>query len=304
MLMLKVLYNGYHFSHESEFVARSAVTSFEVSPDVTRIGLCAFAGCPSLLSLAGLKGTSVRVICRSAFNNSGLRSLAGLPRSLELVGPQAFIRCHDLQSLKGLPFSALVSESAFENSDLSNSCALLSKKARLLGFGAVAAWVRDRSLVPGRRYAVLGCVMRAREQLDEMAELKRRKKRSRPPSPVSPLLSRVALLPDDLVREVVEWAHGDHLLQDVELDAFEMAAVARDRRRPGGDYEETLISLKDRIAVLHRELRACDVDYDEEWGPLDALGSMERELGVPDEGDDPAWQRLSVIWDAVMAFST
>jgi hypothetical protein len=120
---------------------------------------------------------------------------------------QAFERCDGLVSLAGLPFAAEVHKDAFLN------CWALRRAALRRGYAdvhdrrsgafllsAAIQWANDRREVPGRRYALLLCVDGARKQEGEAA----------PADPVEPLLGRVALLPDELVREIAELAFGGY----------------------------------------------------------------------------------------------
>jgi len=46
---------------------------------------------------------------------------------------------------------------------------------------------------------------------------------------VAQLLARIALLPREMVREIVEFAHGDHVLESVVLSEEELEAIAAEK---------------------------------------------------------------------------
>ncbi|GMI21349.1 hypothetical protein TeGR_g4868 [Tetraparma gracilis] len=62
----------------------------------------------------------------------------------------------------------------------------------------VSAWVADRKHVPARRVEVLLSINFAIEQ----------EKEENPAEPVTPLLRRIALLPKEMAREIIEFAFG------------------------------------------------------------------------------------------------
>ncbi|GMI30708.1 hypothetical protein TeGR_g7827 [Tetraparma gracilis] len=181
------------------------VSSFSVAPSITSLPPTSFAD-SHISSLSPLLRSGVTSLNQSTFACTPLASLEGLPPSLLSVDRWCFSRCHLLPNLRGLPFSTAVSPLAFGAAHASacgdSRCMLLLAKATIeLGFPSIDAWVQDRRLIPDRRRAVLLCVQRAREQEEEAA----------PANPVAPLLATLALIPDVLVREVIEFAYGDHL---------------------------------------------------------------------------------------------
>jgi hypothetical protein len=223
----------------------------------------AFGECGGVVSFAGSGGTALREICYGAFMGCrSLRSLSPAQPPRVKIGPCAFALCDSLPDLRFLPFSADVSELAFGRAEIGGEDTqgrLLALKAAALGFLSVGAWARDRRLVPARRYAVYSCVAAARGQ----------EGRRRGRSAVEPLLARIAGLPNELVREVVGFVAGDHLLSD-----FVVAAAAADDETP--------------ITMTLDQLRASADELGEELGAFaPAFGEM---VGDPQFAASPSGQ--------------
>ena len=184
------------------------MTGFAVVAEVTTIGEFAYSGCPKLASL-GVMREGVTAIERFAFARCLLlTSLRGLPKSLTTIGDYAF-QSTGLTSLDGLPSTATsIGDCAFLNCagltstgpGFSPDCdvnpdafyhgpALLAA-AQANGFSTAIEWGKHHWLVVGCRFATLSAVRQVRR--DDNGE-------------GSPLLARIALLCDDLVREVVEF---------------------------------------------------------------------------------------------------
>jgi len=151
---------------------------------VTNIEYCAFAACPLLTSLQGLP-KSLTTIHNTAFYITGLTSLDGLPSTVTSIGHCAFADCAALTSIgPGFSPSCYVDPSAFSN------CPALFAAAQAKGFSTAIEWGKHHWLVVNRRFTALSAVRQVRR--DDHGE-------------GSPLLKRIALLCDDLVREVVEF---------------------------------------------------------------------------------------------------
>jgi hypothetical protein len=191
-----------HDGTNSQFLNSDDIVNFSVKNGLTKIGQSAAMKCRRLRSLSGLSASLVSSIGISAFDVCDLRSLAGLPATLAFVASHAFARNHNLPSLAGLPYGARCHKHAFgapERSDQEETqCALLLELAVRRGHrkavNPIDAMVRDRRKVPGRRARVLLAVRVAREQEEGRGQ----------EEPVAPLLARIAELPDELVREVIE----------------------------------------------------------------------------------------------------
>jgi hypothetical protein len=176
------------------FAGMCRAASFTMAPGVAFVGACAFYF-SSVSSLLPLRGSAVVEIRADAFGGTDLLSLEGLPPTLRSVGHQAFART-PLRDLRHLPYSASVHATAFRK------CPALEAMAAARGFGSVQEWVADRSRVPARRRAIYGCVKRARKEREAGVRRSGRGGRG--------LLEAIAGLPDDMVREIVGFAHGDH----------------------------------------------------------------------------------------------
>jgi hypothetical protein len=188
-------YRGGHGDH-----GQPQITSFVMAPSVTRVAWNAFHCCALLTSLSSLRGSDVTEIYDGAFYATAVDAL-DLPPRLTMLRAWSFAKCHQLSNLAGLPYGTSVHRQAF-GFDEDTFCALLLAKATALGFPSIDAWVQDRRLVPCRRYAVLTSVLVAQKQDT---------KRFISSPPVSTLLRNLARLPDEMVREIVEFAHGDFL---------------------------------------------------------------------------------------------
>jgi len=162
---------------------------------VTVIGDYAFSSCGSLTSLEGLPDDSLTTIGDYAFSYSGLTSLDCLPYTVTSIGNGAFRACENLTSI-GLGFSldCNVHPTAFRD------CPALLAAAQSNGFDTVIAWGKhyylfadDHWLAVNCRFPILCAVQQVRRDgLEEGSQL----------------LARIALLCDDLVREVVEFVGG------------------------------------------------------------------------------------------------
>ena len=185
------------------------VTGFTVAEGVTRIGRihfsqcsnlaslegmregvrvihdCAFYSCLRLTSLRGLPKYSLTKIGYGAFADSGLESLGGLPSTVTTIEQYCFASCFRLASIgPGFSPNCDVHLLAFDD------CAALLAAAEVKGFSSIVAWGKHHWLVVNRRFAALAAVCQVRRGYH---------------GEPSQLLARIALLCDDLVREVVEF---------------------------------------------------------------------------------------------------
>jgi hypothetical protein len=211
----------------------SPVTSIEMTPDATQVGEGSFRF-TYLSSLSFLRDSKVTLIKPFAFADTLINSLVGLPPGLREIGFNAFSET-DLEDLRGLPYSTKVNPFTFTG-NYNKYFEKLHIKASSLGFSSVNEWVQDRRQVPARRYAICASVLVANKQLEEALKKKEDVAevesalasltisadtaaflREHAPSPVTPLLARIARLPDVLVREIIQFAHGDHVRHTISL---------------------------------------------------------------------------------------
>ena len=200
----------------------SSLTTLEgMSDKVKVIGEDCFSSCTSLENLQGLPKKSLREVKMGAFSGcSRLTTVKGFPEGLTSIAPNTFDGCTGLTSLRGLPRSVAdvgfrcfegwttIGDRAFANCTglvsigpgfspdcdvhyyAFYNCPSLLAAAEAKGFETVITWGKHHWLVVNRRMIVLVGV---------------RKVRTAPLPNHSPLLERIACLPDDLVREVVEF---------------------------------------------------------------------------------------------------
>ncbi|GMI40340.1 hypothetical protein TeGR_g13330 [Tetraparma gracilis] len=208
------------------------VTEFSILPGVKKVADNAFHSVP-FLSLSGLVNSDVVEIGTCAFTGAQCETLEGLPPGLTSIKSYAFQCCDKLRSLRCLPLATAVESQAFAR------CSLLEAKAIELGcvvddayqcFGDIDAWVEDRKMFPTRRWAILSCVRYAielEEAEDGVAPLQKRigklsgklsNDTAAVKEDISPLLKEMAKLPREMVREIVEFCHGDHELKNFKLD--------------------------------------------------------------------------------------
>ena len=125
---------------------------------------------------------------RYAFSSTGLNSLDCLPSTVTSIGRYTFYNCAALTSIgPGFSPDCNVSPNAFED------CPALLTAAQAKGFSTAIEWGKHHWLVVNCRncrFYVLSAVHQVRR--DDFGE-------------GSPLLQKIALLCDDLVREIVEF---------------------------------------------------------------------------------------------------
>jgi hypothetical protein len=125
---------------------------------------------------------------RYVFSSTGLTSLDCLPSTVTAIGEFAFAHCAVLTSIgPGFSPDCDVHPLAFQG------CPALLAAAQAKGFPDIIAWGKHRWLAVNRsncRFSVLSAVRQVHRDEDGGG---------------SPLLKRIALLCDDLVREVVEF---------------------------------------------------------------------------------------------------
>ena len=155
-----------------------------MSQGVRVIAMSAFFGCPLLTTLQGLP-ESVTTISTGAFHSTGLTSLDWLPSTVTSIDYGAFGNCLSLTSIgPGFSPDCDVQPEAFCD------CPALLAAAQAKGFTTAIEWGKHHWIVVNRRFAVLSAVRQVRRDDDRVG---------------SPLLKKIALLCDDLVREVVEF---------------------------------------------------------------------------------------------------
>jgi hypothetical protein len=215
-----------------------------VADGVTDIKQWAFLGCKGLTNLGFLKGSAITTIGESAFEDSGIITLLGMEAvrriwneafrhclslrtieglGCEEMGVDCFERCSRLQSMKGWPASmTVIPARCFRfcagmttvDCDLAHvtsiganafyGCTSLLPRS-LSKFNAdpaaVLAYLKRKSKDErmAARYAIYASVLVARKQEDRRVAERRR---------ADPLAARIALLPKEMAREIVEFAHG------------------------------------------------------------------------------------------------
>jgi hypothetical protein len=202
----------------------------------------------SISSLAGLRDSQVTTICQGAFSSSCVDSLVHLPKNLKRIEEEAFAHCNitsltglpyttdvhkDAFAYSTLEDKATELGFALEyvdpdeiprlqrqqreadeeretgNTTGENAAALEPLPGpEMINYhqmywcinteSGVSAWVADRKHVPARRVEVLLSINFAIEQ----------EKEENPAEPVTPLLRRIALLPKEMAREIIEFAFG------------------------------------------------------------------------------------------------
>ncbi|GMI31890.1 hypothetical protein TeGR_g3613 [Tetraparma gracilis] len=220
------------------------VTDVAVADGVTEIKEQAFFTCKGLTNLTFLKGSAITTIGVMAFAGSGIITLLGMEDVAEMCNG-AFFRCEDLHSIEGLgceemgdacfayctllksmkgwPASMTVIPAgcfcectgmATVDCDLSRvtsigvdafrGCTSLlppSLSARGADPAAVLAYLKRKSKDErmALRYAIYASVLVARKQEGRRVAERRR---------ASALASAMALLPKEMAREILEFAHG------------------------------------------------------------------------------------------------
>jgi hypothetical protein len=224
------------------------VTHVTIADGVTEIKDQAFEGCKGLTNLSFLKGSAITTIGDWAFEQSGIITLWGMVgvskigndafgqckdlRTIEGLGCEemgdgCFLGCTLLQSMKGWPASMTVIpggcffrctgmttvdcdlshvtsiESDVDGHAFTGCTSLLppSLSAGDADPAAVLAYLKrkskDERMVA--RYAIYASVLVARKQEGKRVAERRR---------ADPLAARMALLPKEMAREIVEFAHG------------------------------------------------------------------------------------------------
>ncbi|GMI27005.1 hypothetical protein TeGR_g10780 [Tetraparma gracilis] len=229
---------------EMEFEFDKEVTHVTVADGVTEIKRQAFYGCKGLTNLGFLEGSAITTVGPAAFRQSGIITLQGV-ELVRTIGNFAFANCYDLrtieglgceemgdgcfafctllQSMKGWPASMTVIPAhcffyctgmTTVDCDLSHvtsigidafvSCTSLlppSLSARDADPAAVLAYLKRKAFLERAplRYAIYASVLVARKQEGKRVAERRR---------ADPLAARMALLPKEMAREIVEFVHG------------------------------------------------------------------------------------------------
>ncbi|GMI57720.1 hypothetical protein TeGR_g9977 [Tetraparma gracilis] len=231
-----------------EFENDEEVTNVTVADGVTEIKEAAFYCCKGLTNLSFLKDSAITTVGQQAFARSGIASLLGMEgvrkigeaafehckdlRSIEGLGCEemgeyCFIGCTLLQSMEGWPASmTVIPASCFRvctgmatvDCDLSHVTAIGTRYGYHAFAGctsllppslsapnadpaAVLAYLKRKSKDErmAARYAIYASVLVARKQEGRRVAERRR---------ADPLASAIALLPKEMAREIVEYAHG------------------------------------------------------------------------------------------------
>jgi hypothetical protein len=228
-----------------EWQGDEEVTDVTVAEGVTEIKELAFSGCKCLTNLSFLKDSAITTIGRGAFGGSGVISLLQGMERVSKIGVCAFSECEDLRSIEGLG-CAEMGDGCFRWCTLLQSmkgwpasmtvipaycffyCTGMTTVdcdlAHVTSIGANAFW-RCTSLLPpslaelnadpaavlaflkrqskdermAARSAIYASVLVARKQEGRRVSERRR---------ADPLAARIALLPKEMAREIVEFAHG------------------------------------------------------------------------------------------------
>jgi hypothetical protein len=220
------------------------VAEVTITAGLTEIKEQAFRGCKGLSNLSFLKGSAVTTIGQYAFATTRIITLQGVEGARKL-GNFAFYDCEDLRtieglaceemgkwcfawctllkSMKGWPASmTVIPTGCFErctdmttvDCDLSHvtsigmnafafCTSLLPPSLSEAGAdpAAVLAYLKRKSFLERAplRYAIYASVLVARKQEGKRVAERRR---------ADPLAARMALLPKEMAREIVEFAHG------------------------------------------------------------------------------------------------
>ncbi|GMI40939.1 hypothetical protein TeGR_g15280 [Tetraparma gracilis] len=227
-----------------EWQCDEEVTHVTIADGVTEIKEDAFRFCKGLTNVSFLKGSAITTIGKQAFGSSSIVSLQGV-EGVRKIGKYAFSSCEDLRTIEGLGCEEM-GESCFMwcmllesmkgwpasmtvipancfwyctgmttvDCDLSRvtsielnafaGCTSLlppSLSDRDADPAAVLAFLKRKSFLERAplRYAIYACVLAARKQEGKRVAERRR---------ASPLAARIALLPKEMAREIVEFVHG------------------------------------------------------------------------------------------------
>jgi hypothetical protein len=229
---------------EMEFEGDKEVIHVTVADGVTEIKESAFWGCKGLTNLSFLKDSAITTVGIYTFAWSGITTLQWM-EAVRKIGNYAFSNCKDLrtieglgceemgiycfawctllQSMKGWPASMTVIP-AFCFLNCTGMTTVDCDLSRVASIGANAFWGCTSLLPPSlskmnadpaavlaflqrkskderaaTRYAIYACVLVARKQEGRRVSERRR---------ADPLAARIALLPKEMAREIVEFAHG------------------------------------------------------------------------------------------------
>jgi hypothetical protein len=196
--MAVVVHDGTDYQYE---FYDTDLASFTISGDAVGVAAFYFA---TVLSLEGLRSSSVITIRDYAFSTStNVMTLEDcLPPTLKFIGNCSFESC-PLVALTGIPYATKVHEHAFgaaqtlEDCLIDTRCRGLLERAAALGFPSIDAWVQYRQLVPSCRACLLWSVSIGVDLVRLEQE-------------VSPLLALMVKLPEELVRELAQFAYGDY----------------------------------------------------------------------------------------------
>ncbi|GMI52389.1 hypothetical protein TeGR_g15152 [Tetraparma gracilis] len=227
-----------------EWQGDEEVTDVTVADGVTEIKEYAFYCCKGLTNLRFLKDSAITTFGTGAFQKSGIASVQGMERvrkignatfahcddlhtieglGCEEMGVLCFYQCTLLQSMKGWPASMTVIPggcfrgctgmttvdcnlshvTSIGANAFHNCTSLLPPSLSKMDAdpAAVLAYLKRKSKDErmAARYAIYASVLVARKQEGRRVSERRR---------ADPLAARMALLPKEMAREIVEFKHG------------------------------------------------------------------------------------------------
>jgi hypothetical protein len=228
----------------SEWAGDEEITDVIIAEGVMEIKDSSFWGCWGLTNLCFLAGSAITTVGDQAFKWVGIATLQGMERvrkigkcafyncvslrtieglGCEEMGTHCFISCDSLQSMKGWPASmTVIPEGTFLYCTGMTTVDCDISHVTSIGMNAfcgctsllppsLSAWNADPAAVLAclkrkskdervlARYAIYASVLVARKQEGRRVAERRR---------ADPLAARIALLPKEMAREIVEFAHG------------------------------------------------------------------------------------------------
>jgi hypothetical protein len=186
---------------------RSGIVALRGMEGVRRVGIDSyygvFEGCRSLRTIEGLACEEMGTFCFEECTS--LESMKGWPGSMTVIPGATFCNCTGMTAVD-CDLSRVASvgvDAAFGRHAFVGCTSLLPPSLSAEGAdpAAVLAHLKRQSFLERAplRYAIYASVLVARKQEGRKVAERRR---------ASPLASRLALLPKEMAREIVEFAHG------------------------------------------------------------------------------------------------
>ena len=181
----------------NEAFGESGIITLQGMELVRKIGNGAFADCKDLRTIEGLGCEEMDVACFA--HCTLLQSMKWWPASMTVIPAWCFFNCTGMTTVDcDLSHVTSIGVDAFEG------CTSLlppSLSAEDADPAAVLAFLKRKSKDEriAARYAIYASVLVARKQEGRRVAERRR---------ASPLAARIALLPKEMAREIVEFAHG------------------------------------------------------------------------------------------------